>query len=87
MTGNTNTALQKAEHTAGARPFSLPAQPLHLPDMGMSPEIGILLCMLVADLTMMSGPLKPCATKPTAKTNVASKAGMRRIFPDHMAAE
>jgi hypothetical protein len=38
--GNAITASQSAEHAAGPIPFSSPAQPLHLPDMGM-PDMGM----------------------------------------------
>jgi hypothetical protein len=76
------TAPQNAEHAASATPFSLPAQPSHVPDIGISFDIGISLAVAVAGLKPMSGPAKPCVTRPTAKTKADSKADMRRGFPN-----
>jgi hypothetical protein len=79
--GKLNTAPQKAEQAAGATPFSSPAQPSHLPDIGMS-FIGMSLAVVIADLEPMFGPAKPCVTRPTAKTKAESKADIRRVFSD-----
>ena len=84
------TALQKAEHAAGATPFSSPAQPSHLPDMDASPgmdmsaSMGISVAAAIADLTTMSEPAKPCVTRPAAKTKADSKADIRRVCTDSM---
>src|SRR5438128_278945 len=43
------TAPQKASQPVGTTPFSSPAQPSHLPDMGMSPDIGISCAAVMAD--------------------------------------
>ena len=76
------TAPQKAEHAAGATPFSSPAQPSHFPDMGVSPDMGMDMSVAAvsADLTTISGPAKPCVTRPKAKTKADSKADIRRVF-------
>jgi hypothetical protein len=78
--GNAITALQKAEHAAGPTPFSSPAQPSHLPDIGKSFDMGMLAAAVTADLKPISGPVKPCMTSPTAKTKATSTAEIRRIF-------
>jgi hypothetical protein len=89
--GTAITALQKAEHAAGAMPFSSPAQSSHLPgmspDMGMSLEIAVSLAATIADFRAISGPAKPCVTSPTAKTKADSKADIRRILCDNMRAQ
>jgi hypothetical protein len=78
--GNAITALQKAEHAAGPTPFSSPAQPSHLPDIGKSFDMGMSLAAVATDLTAISGPVKPCATSPAAKTKATSTAEIRCIF-------
>jgi hypothetical protein len=74
------TALQQAEHAISAVPFSCPAQPSHLPDMGMSVDIGISVAMGVANVEPKSKPTNPCNTRPAAKTRVARIAEARRSF-------
>lgn len=80
--GTAIMALQKAEQAAGAVPCSSPAQPLHLPGIGMSPDMGMSVVAVTADLTTVCGPAKPCAASPTAKTRAASNVDIRRILRD-----
>ncbi len=78
---------QQAEQGVAAIPFSSPAHPLHLPDMGIPLDMGIAFAVLEADLTIMSEPSEPCASNPAAKTNTARKAGIRRKSSDDMQIE
>jgi hypothetical protein len=67
-------ALQQAEHAISATPFSCPAQPSHLPDIGMSVGIGISVAMEVDDVDPMSMLANPCMTRLAAKMSAATIA-------------
>jgi hypothetical protein len=74
------TALQKAQQAIGPMPFSWPAQPSQLSDIGMSVGIGISVAIEVADVEPMSKPANPCKMRPTAKIRAATIADARRIL-------
>jgi hypothetical protein len=72
--GDAMTVLQKTEHAVGTMPFSSPAHPLHLPGMGMSPDMGMSAAAAIAALSGMLALAKPCATNPSVNRRAASKA-------------
>jgi hypothetical protein len=76
--GIATKALRQAEQTISGMLFSCPAQPSHLPDMGMS--VGISVAMEVADAEPMSKSANPCMTRPAAKMRAATIAEARRSF-------
>jgi hypothetical protein len=78
VAGSAATALQKAEHAAGATPFSSPAHPLHLPCMGSPPDEGMSLARVTVDLIIIPGPPRPCVTRPMTRTRVINKADICR---------
>ena len=72
--GDAMTVLQNTEHADGTMPFSSPKHPLHLPDIGTSPDMGMSVAAAMAALSGMLALAKPCATNPRVKRRAASKA-------------
>ena len=83
--GSTITALQNAEQTAGATPFSSPMHPLHLPGIGALTGIDVFISAAVMlDFRDILGRPRPCVVRPTTKTMAITKAAIFRMRCDVM---
>jgi hypothetical protein len=90
--GSTTTPLQRSEHVA-VMAFSSPAQPLHLPDMGMSdmgmPDMSMPVSVVAAAVAAGAASSMAMAwtertASPAAKATESTIATSRRVVSDHM---
>jgi len=86
--GSHKCAHEPGSRAGSAHPWILRGEYVpHCRGLRRPNRLRLTIAALVADLAIMSGPPKVCATSPTAKTSAASKVTMRRILSDNIPVE
>src|SRR6266704_2507384 len=84
--GNTITLPQNAEQAAGIRPFSSPAQPSHVPSIGISVAVSMGMATVMSAALAEKLPAgMECVTRPAASARANVRTKRWRIFSASMA--